>query len=50
MAERIAGLPMAALISVFLAAAAVVWWAGTRLTRQVDQIARGWVQAKRLRA
>lgn len=40
MAERIAGLPMAALIAVFFAAAVVVWWAGTRLTGQVDQIAR----------
>jgi len=40
MAERIAALPLAVLIAVFLAAAATVWWAGTRLTGQVDQVAR----------
>lgn len=40
MTELVAGLPLTALVPLFAAAAAVVWWAGTHLTAQVDQVAR----------
>jgi len=40
MLEQIAGLPLAGLVAVFLSAAGLVWFAGTRLTHAVDRIAR----------
>lgn len=40
MTTAIATLPLTALVPMFLAAAAVVWWAGTRLTGLVDRVAR----------
>ncbi len=40
MTEQVAQLPIAALCGLVAAAAALVWFAGTRLTHAVDQVAR----------
>lgn len=40
MTETVARLPLPALAALFAIAAVIVWWAGTRLTAHVDEVAR----------